>query len=789
MRKARKVASADKTIDVPMPKKPDDDYPLFLIADQIEGQTDESTVAEGTVELRRSGQLLYADKVRYRPLEDEVEATGNVRLIQEGSQFEAVRLKMRMADYIGFADDVHYSLENEKDSKFYSGQRLSSRGAGATGANSGTPMMLNIPQGYGLPTALPPRRRVFASGQAERADFEGENQMTLSKATYSTCKPGDEDWYLKAERMHLDQDANEGTADHASLWFMGAPIFYSPIASFPLSDDRKTGLLAPMFKHSTKTGIDLTAPWYWNIAPNYDLTLYPRYMSKRGVQLGAEARYLDEHTSAEWRTEYLPEDQATGEKRYAYSLRQTTAFTEQLTGRMDWNGVSDDLYWSDMSSRLMRTSRVQLPRQLALSYAPNQWFQGVVQYLRYQTLQTDASNPVTRPYFLEPRVTLLGYRANVGGADLSMIAQYSRFAHEDGAKRDVGQRFVLNPQISLPVVSPAFQLIPKVGLHMTGYSIDRATANGGGSEQISRVLPTFSLDSTVFMERQDSFLGAEYVQTLEPRLYYLYIPYKDQRRIPVFDSALTDFNFAQIFSENRYSGYDRINDAHQLTAAVTTRILDGTTGAERFRAMLGQRYYFDRNRVVLSDTAGNPIETAPPKGSSNLIGAVSGLLAPKTYAEGTWEFNYRDNLTERLSAGVRFQPDYGKVLSASYRYTRDPLTNLAAVDQIDIAGQWPLGSRWYGVGRYNFSLRDKQLLEAIGGFEYNAGCWALRAVFQRLNAVAGEPNDSVFLQLELQDFANIGSNPLGLLRRSVPGYGKTNELPTDNRLIDTPLNP
>ncbi|MCE1238674.1 MAG: LPS assembly protein LptD [Azonexaceae bacterium] len=771
MRAARKLAASEKLPGTPLPPKPDDDYPLFLIADQMEGQTDESTLAEGNVELRRSGQLLYADRVRYRPIDDEVEADGNVRLVQDGSEIDAVRMKMRMAEQIGFADQAHYSFEREVRSRLYDKGQTVVSVASVNGANSGAPMMLNVPDIYGLPTAMPPRRRTFGSGEAERIDFEGENRISLSRATYSTCKPDEADWYLRAERMHLDQDANEGTATNASLWFKGAPIFYTPGAWFPLSDDRRSGLLSPTLKHSTKTGLDFSLPFYWNVAPNYDATFYPRYMSRRGAQLGVEARYLDEYQTAEWRVEYMPHDTLFGERRYAYGLKNNVNFGNGFSGSFDWNGVSDDWYWEDMSSRLLQTSQTQLPRRVTLAYAPASWLQTSLQVLRYQTLQPNPDFPIARPYFLEPRINVLGYKANVLGTDFSLIGQYSRFTHEESSIKDVGQRMVLYPQLSLPIVHPAFQLTPKIGLHMTSYAIDRALANGGQSENISRTLPIFTLDSSVVFEREDSFLGAGYIQTLEPRLYYVRIPYRDQSNIPVFDTGLSDFNFAQIFSENRYSGYDRINDANQLTAALTTRILDSETGAERFRAMLGQRYYFDRQRVSL------PNETTREENFSNLIASVSGLLAPKTYAEMTWEYNYKDSQNERFSAGVRFQPDYGKVLAASYRYTRDPLTDLATVDQVDVAGQWPLSSRWYAVGRYNYSMRDHQLLEAIGGLEYNAGCWAIRLVGQRLNAVSGTPNDSIYLQLELQDFASIGSNPLKLLRRSVPGYGKINELP------------
>jgi LPS-assembly protein len=773
-KKAVRNPVADKVVPL---LSTDGPSPMFLTAEHIEGQTDELMVAEGNVELRKEGMSLESDRLTYRPLDDEADASGNVRLFQEGTEVHSTQLKMKLSEQIGFADQATYSVVKEVDSELYAKRQKAVSVASINGANSGAPMMLNVANMYGLPTELPPQRDSTASGQAERIDFEGKNHMRLTDSTFSTCKPVDPDWYLKAERIDLDFDENYGGADNASLWFKGVPLFYTPKAWFPLRNQRRSGVLNPSFKQSTKTGLDITVPYYWNIAPNYDLTLFPRYMSKRGVQLGAEARYLGAMHGGELRAEYMPDDTSEERSRYAYTFKHKHNFGSGLSGAVNWNGVSDDRYWEDMSSRLLQTSQVQLERRVSLDYVPSPWLQTSLQVLRHQTLQPDPGNPIQRPYFLEPQLNLLGYRPNLKGFDFSIIGQFSRFTHDDTLNKDRGDRLVIYPQLSLPIVTPAFQITPKLGLHMTSYAIDRAQLAGGDAERMSRVLPTFTLDSTMVFEREGSLLGNAYIQTLEPRLYYVNIPYKDQSRIPVFDTGLSDFNFAQVFSENRYSGYDRVNDANQLTAAVTTRVLDGTTGAERFKAMLGQRYYFSQRRVSI------PGEVTREKDFSNLIAAVTGLVAPKTYAEATWEYSYDERVSDRFSAGVRFQPDYGKVLSASYRYTRDPLTNKSLVDQVDFAGQWPIAPQWYAVGRYNYSLRDNQMLETIGGVEYNAGCWSVRAVAQRLTAVSGSPNTSFFLQLELQDFASIGSNPLGLLRRSIPGYGKTNELPTDRSLI------
>jgi len=759
----------------PVELKKDDSYPLFVIADSIDGRVNEITEAEGDVELRKSGSLIFADKMTYWPLEDEVDAVGSVRLLQEGSEIETPHLRMKLTEQIGFADGAEYRFTKQVPSKFYQPQQLVVTAASSNATTSGAPMMMNVPNSYGLPTTLVAFRPSEASGQAERIDFEGENQIRLTSATYSTCKPGRPDWYLQSSSLLLDYDEDVGDAKHASVWFKGVPIFYFPVASFALNKERHSGFLHPTLSASTKNGFDLSVPYYWSIAPNYDATILPRFMAKRGFQLGAEVQYLDYNYRGVTRLEYMPNDAVENRSRYAYNIQHQQNFGRGVSGVLNWNGVSDDLYWQDMSSRLLQTSQTQLPRQAVLGYTPFPWLQTSMQLLQYQTLQPDPANPIARPYFLEPQINIVGYKPNVLKTDLSLISQYSHFTHPD--KVD-GQRFVFYPQVSLPIVHPAFQITPKLGVHMTKYALEQQVA--GEPTSISRALPTFTLDSTVIFERESKVLDIDYIQTLEPRLYYVNIPYKDQSKIPVFDSGLTDFNFAQIFSENRYSGFDRINDANQLTAALTTRFLDANSGVERFKAMVGSRYYFRPQQVTL------PGETTRVADFSNLVMAATGLILPKTYADVAWEYNYNSGTTERFSFGSRFQPELGKVLSASYRYTSDALTQKSTVSQIDIAGQWPISSQWYAVGRYNYSLRDKQLLEVIGGIEYNAGCWSARVVAQRLEALSSTANTSLFVQLELNDFASIGANPVGLLRRSIPGYGKTNELPTSGSLLTTP---
>ncbi len=785
---AKKKAPDEPPLPVPGQNTPeivkeDDKHPMFIMANELQGRNDESTEAIGEVELRKTGTLIYADRLTYWPLEDEVDATGNVRLIQEGTEIDTPHLRMKLSEQIGFVEQADFHITKFVANKLYqTNQTISVTNATTNTTVSGAPMMLNVPDSYGLPTTMAKTRVSQAYGHAERINFEGENQVRLINTTYSTCKPGQTDWYLQGSEVKLDYDENRGEASHASVWFKDVPLLYAPSASFSLNNQRKSGLLHPTFSASTKNGFDLTLPYYWNIAPNYDLTLHPRYMSKRGFQLGADAKYLDHNFSGSTKIEYMPEDNIAKRERYGYNIQHTHNLGRGISAAVNFNKVSDDLYRQDMSSRLLQTSQVQLPQQVALGYTPAPWLQTSMQVLRYQTLQPDPLNPIASPYFLEPQLNLIGYKPNVLKTDIAVLGQFSRFTHSNKIQAD---RMVLYPQLSLPIVHPAFQITPKIGMHMTQYSLGNVERFAGNSmaaappNSISRTLPIFSLDANLTFEREIQLLDTDYIQTLEPRIYYVHIPYRDQSNIPVFDSGLTDFNFAQIFAENRYSGLDRVNDANQLTAAVTTRVLDAATGIERFKAMLGQRYYFKPQQVTL------PGETVRNANFSNLIAGFTGLVLPKTYADAAWEYDYSNGQSQRFSVGARYQPEYGKVLSASYRYTRDPLTTRGLVDQIDIAGQWPLNARWYAVGRYNYSIKDDRPLETVAGFEYNTGCWSTRFVAQRLEAIAGAPNTTVFLQLELNDFGSIGSNPIQLLRRTIPGYGKSNELPHSGSLLTT----
>jgi LPS-assembly protein len=395
---------------------------------------------------------------------------------------------------------------------------------------------------------------------------------------------------------------------------------------------------------------------------------------------------------------------------------------------------------------------------------------------RYQTLQPDPLNPVAIPYSLQPRLEASTRQEVASNLDGVLFYQYTSFQHPDPAVISA-HRSVLYPQLVLPVVGASGFLTPKFGVHYTRYAFgDRPV---GLRETFQRTVPISSVDAGLNFERDLRWFGRDLVQTLEPRLYYLYVPLRDQSFLTDngvnFDSGISDFNFAQIFAENLFTGQDRIADANQVTAAVTSRFLDAEDGGERLKLSLGQRFYLDSQEVTLS--SGDARRTDR---KTDLLAAASGRLSAEVWLDSAVQYNPRDGRLERLNVGVRYQPGAARVLNAAYRFGRNQTAPFdVAIEQVDISGQWPLFGGWQAVGRYNYSLNENRVIETIAGLEYNSGCWSVRAVMQRYATTAIEATSAVFVQLELNDFSRIGSNPLELLKRSIPGYGRVDQPAAD----------
>ena len=739
---------------------PDSDVPrpVFLSARSLSGVLDREVVAEEDAELRKAGTVLTADRMTYSPVEDEVEATGNVELRQAEDRISGAQARLKLEDQVGFVDQASYFIKRQP--------KVVPAADVEQTTGFAAPRVIAIKPGQSKVKAAPkPASELTeARGEAGRIDLEGENQFRLTSATYTTCKPGSEDWYLTVADLRLDYDNEEGTGSDATVRFFDVPILHSPWLSFPLNNERKSGFLTPSYGSSNSSGIEVTVPYYWNIAPNMDATFEPRLLTKRGVQLGSQFRYLNEAFGGIYRgealAEYLPHDRLADRDRWGVGLQYSQATASGFSGTVNYNRVSDNDYYTDLSSRITDTSRVQLLQQGTVTYSGGGWWTATANLQSFQTLEPDPKNPVTKPYRLLPQITVNARQPDLFSTDSSFYGQYTSFVHPEKALVE-GQRIVLQPQISVPFVTPGWYVTPRVGVNITHYDLSYPAGSVLRPESISRTLPIFSVDSGMTFERSSIWFDREYTQTLEPRLFYLNIPYKNQDDIPIFDTALADFNFAQIFADNQFSGWDRFNNANQLTAALSSRLIDPVTGAEVMRAMIGQLFYFTDDKVALPGT------TNRKWGSSDFLAAFSGQVWPRVYVDAALQYDPSDSQFERYAVGARYHPSPGRALNASYIFNTEASV---PIKQVDLSGYWPITGRWQAVGRYNYSFLQNTPIEIIGGLEYNAGCWAVRTVAHRLQTAQADSTTQFFVQLELNGLSSLGSSTQSLLQRRIPGY-------------------
>jgi LPS-assembly protein len=689
---------------------------IFLRADQLEGTSQKWIEASGKAELRTRQQTVLADWLRYDVEADEMWGKGNVTIRRGIDWITGPEAKFKRDTEVGFFTHPEFHV-------------------GENGSR----------------------------GSAREILFNGPNRYDIKDASYTTCVAGNDDWYLRAVDVDLDRSRLVGTAHDATIYFKGAPVLYSPYLTFPLSNERKSGFLTPVFGSTSSRGLEMSVPYYFNLAPNYDATLTPRLMTKRGLQVNSQFRYLFPDIAGEADAEVLP-DRITGTTRYGLSWKHNETFSSVpgLSGYLNLQKVSDDTYFADLSDRLAITSQTNLPREGGFAYSRGPF--GILARMQtFQTLQ-DPNNPITPPYFREPQILVTVNPVEWSGLEFAGNGEYVRFRQPALTNAD---RTVLYPTVAWTKRGNAWFFTARTGLHMTTYNLEDPTAT---DRHLNRILPITSVDSGLVFERDANFFGQNFVQTLEPRAYYVYIPFRQQSQIPAFDTAIDDFNFSQLFTENRYLGSDRIGDANQLTLAVSSRLLDPASGEERLRFAIGQRYYFEDQRVTLT-------ETPRAANTSDVLFSAEGKLSDTWTAAGTYEVNVNHKQTQELDLGVRWQPAAGKVLNASYRYIRqqvDPTGNLTQLKQIDLSGQWPINN-WSLIGRWNYSLVDGKTLEGVIGAEYNGGCWAFRIVGQRLTTTTQQASSSVFVQFELNGLARLGTNPIDVLKRSVPGYLTVND--------------
>jgi LPS-assembly protein len=573
--------------------------------------------------------------------------------------------------------------------------------------------------------------------------------------------PDDNSWYLSVKELELDRATQIGIAKNATIMFKDTPILYMPWLDFPLNNQRKSGLLPPAFGTSVSGGFEYTQPWYWNIAPNMDATITPKIFTKRGLQAGSEFRYLQPHFAGQAAAEFLPNDRGSeGSNRSLLALTHEQKISSHWTAGVNLQKVSDDDYFRDLSTRIAATSQTYLPREGTLNYADDTWTFGA-RVLHYQTLRDPKAPELTPiPYQLQPQLALRGYKQNVFGADLALDSDFTQYQHPTLVS---GRRLTLYPNISYPMTKPYGFITPRFGWRSINYQL---TGNKTGFESGSINVPASSLDAGLFYERDMQIAKRNYRQTLEPRAYYAYAPFRKQSQFPNFSSTETDFNFAQIFSDNQFVGGDRVEDANQLTAALTSRLIDPATGLERLRGVIAQRFYFDAQQISLN-------QQPRTSKASDILASLGGQISERWSLNSALQFKTDQGRTEKFILAARYLPQPGKVVNLAYRFSSNTLT---PEKQIDVSAQWPLSDKWYGLARYNYSLRDSRLLDGLVGLEYNAACWKARIVAHRFTTGQDRYSTPLFAQLELTGLSSIGINPFETLKQNISGYAKSTEI-------------
>lgn len=717
---------------------PDDSVPSYLQADDIQGDPNANVTLTGNAEVRRIDGVVKGDKIDYRDNTGATDLQGSVRMMRGGTLVTGPAAQFNMDTDSGEIESPNFWI----------------------GANGGT-------------------------ARADRAEIFSRSQMRLTNVQYSGCPCPNPSWYIKADSADLDFDENEGVARNGVLYFKDVPLFGLPYLTFPVKKERKSGFLVPTYGLTSNSGLDLSIPYYFNLAPNYDLTLQPRYLSKRGPQLGAEFRYMGQSYSGDMVGTYMSRDQDTGERRWMFRSRHQQFLGGGFTADWDYARVSDNDYFRDFSTLgLNEASTTYLPQRGRVGWSDRYW-NAYAQVYKYQTLQ-DEDALLAPPYNKVPELYLKGSRYDANGFDLEWTNTAVRFERPllNGERLGPdGDRLQSYLTASYPIVRPGWFVVPKAGIHHTQYKTDWYRLNQNESN-MSRTLPIFSVDAGMVFERETTLFGNDSIQTLEPRLYYLNVPYRDQSNLPVYDTTLANFSFEQAFEENIYTGgWDRIANANQLTAALTTRWLDADSGFERVSLSAAQRLYFEDQRVTLPGES--PREDRNVR--SDFLVAASAALTDTLSTAVAAQYDPYDNNWSRGLISARWRPQRLTSVALSYRYQRNPLPDTGIYqprgqNQISLAFQWPFTQRWYGVGRIDYSLGTEQATEtsanessrvtqAIAGVEYKGDCcWTGRVVFQRYAVSASDTNTALFFQLELSGLGSLGTDPMSLLNQSIPGY-------------------
>ena len=696
--------------------EPGDTHMVADEADLVDGGVSTLT---GNAEVSRDAQQVTADVIQYNDPADTADLKGNVNYWDESVFLKSNEAFLELDKDTGEFTDADFVI---KDSR--------------------------------------------ARGIANKMVLEVGKRSELEEVEYTTCDPGDEFWKLSADSLKLNHETNYGTGRNVVLRIKDFPVFYTPYLSFPLSDKRKSGFLAPSYGNTNRHGFQVRTPYYWNISPNMDATLTPRLLTDSGVMAMGEYRYLFKRAAGDISFEYLASDnKRQDEHRNALSFTHRQKFLDTGSLFLTYNRVSDKFYFEDFGNQLSSTSIRFLERRADARYRGNNWNLRVL-VQDYQTVDRSIK-ATSRPYKRLPQFHFnYGSPLSYGKLNYGLSTQTVYFERGDDnifaltTNDNVnGLRAHIKPYISYPIRTTATFLEPKLSLDYTQYNLEDSA---NFTSNPSRLLPVFSLDSGIFLERETRIGNGNYLQTLEPRLFYLYVPDEDQSDLPVFDTGLYTNSFDTLFRENRFSGNDRRGDSNQLTFAITSHLIDQDTGRNLGHISVGQIFYLQDRKVTL------PGGSVRDEDSSAFIAEFNTKYFRDWNIGGDVIYDPNvGNSTEKITARASYNPAPGKILNMAYRVRRDTTD----IEQSDISFKWPVTKNWNAVGRWNYAVPESRSLELFAGIEYEDCCWGARLVARRfLTSIDGDFDTGIFFQIQLKGLAGIGKKTVDFLKQQIPGY-------------------
>ena len=745
----------------------------FTSSDVIDGVVERDMHLKGRAQMRRNGAVLKADEITYNPDTDIADLLGNAELSKGNTIFKGPKGQFRVDAREGSMDTPAYEIRDTR-----------------------------------------------GSGTAKKLIIENTDIFVFDKATYTTCTPENMDWYFTASTLEIDNEQKEMVGTHGVMRFFDVPIAYLPYFTAPTGGQRRSGLLAPVIGYSKNNGLDITQPYYVNIAPNRDLLLLPREMNHRGFMLGASYRFLDREYSGVATGEYLPYDKQTGTNRWKYDWQQRQVFLggvgpggAPLPG--SWSGyanmarVSDSLYPTDFSQSIAGQVTSQFRQELGttkqLTGELSNWTVGA-KAASFQTLQPDPNNLVQAPYNVLPNITAAynsqlspvvsdasgKYLALPTGPKSTFSTDYTRFAYALGSNFNApppgaytqADRTVLKGALALPQITPGYYITPTVSFQSNTYN---ATPYVSGSVPNAQgfTIPTFSLDSGLAFEREASelkgFFGRDMLLTMEPRAFYAFTPYQSQANTPVFDTADAGFGVSQIFTANTFIGNDRVADSNAATLGLTSRMIEAYSGAERANVTLAQKQQFTGQKVGLNGNIANPTTY------SDTLGSASVRLLGNFSADMFGQYNTQLNRFVQTTVGGSWRPTPGRSFNFGYRNVWTPpiqastqnnqvaTPSATTTDQYNFSGQWPVTREISALGRWGYDALTTRTLNTLVGLEWTRDCWTFRGAYSQALNTSTITTTQILFQIEFRGFASAGSNPVDIMKLNVPGYMPTSK--------------